>query len=70
MREIELKYQVNNFDEIIKILEYNKCKISKIQYQSDTIFIEDLNKTAINLGIDSKNIVNSHYDTMIHNLKG
>ena len=30
----------------------------------------DLEKIAINLGIDSKNIVNSHYDTMIHNLKG
>lgn len=173
MREIELKFQVDNFDEIIKILDYNKCKISKFQYQSDTIFIENLNKTesiegtiwlrvrkiddkcemnvkkqsskksefvvedynkacdflkvlgykewvkvnkkrrytkymnanicldevkqlgsfveieiivpdddikdnydndlekiAINLGIDSKNIVNSHYDTMIHNLKG
>lgn len=45
MREIELKFKVNNLDTIIKFLEDRNCQISPINYQYDTIYVSDLDNT-------------------------
>lgn len=45
MREIELKFQVDNFDKIKSILANNHEKISEEYHQSDTIYVSDLNDT-------------------------
>lgn len=42
MREIELKFKVENIEEIISFLEKNNCKISSPTYQNDTIYVKDL----------------------------
>lgn len=42
MREIELKFKVDNIDEIISFLEKNNCKISPTNQQYDTIYVKDL----------------------------
>ncbi len=42
MREIELKFKVNNLNEIIKKLEEKNCKISEKLVQYDTIYVENL----------------------------
>lgn len=43
MREIELKFKVENKNDIISFLEKNNCEISPINYQNDTIYVSDLN---------------------------
>ena len=45
MREIELKFQVDNFDKIKSILDDNNEKLSEEYHQSDTIYVSDLNDT-------------------------
>ncbi len=42
MREIELKFKVDNLEDVIKTLEENACKISASIYQNDTIYVKDL----------------------------
>lgn len=42
MREIELKFKVNNLDKILDNLEKMNCKISNIIIQNDSIFVENL----------------------------
>lgn len=43
MREIELKFKVDNLDKIVSYLESTGCKISDTTVQNDSIFVEDLN---------------------------
>lgn len=43
MREIELKFKVDNIDEIISFLNTNNCEISQPIYQNDTIYVQNLN---------------------------
>lgn len=44
MREIELKFKVDNIDDIISFLEKNKkCEISDTECQYDTIYVQNLN---------------------------
>ena len=43
MREIELKFKVENKDKIISFLENNNCEISNVVCQYDTIYVGDLN---------------------------
>lgn len=45
MREIELKFQVDNFDKIKSILESKNEELSEEFHQSDTIYVSDLNDT-------------------------
>ncbi|MDE5630371.1 MAG: CYTH domain-containing protein, partial [Bacilli bacterium] len=45
MREIELKFQVDNFDKIKSILESNNEVLSEEYRQSDTIYVSDLSDT-------------------------
>lgn len=45
MREIELKFKIDNIEKIINLLENNGCEISPVQYQCDTIYVSDLNNT-------------------------
>ena len=45
MREIELKFQVDNFDKIKSILESNNEELSEEYRQSDTIYVSDLSDT-------------------------
>lgn len=42
MREIELKFKVENLDDIMSFLKTNNCKISSTNYQYDTIYVKDL----------------------------
>lgn len=42
MREIELKFKVENLDDIMSFFKTNNCKISSINYQYDTIYVKDL----------------------------
>lgn len=42
MREIEIKFKVENIKDIISFLEENDCKISMETYQYDTIYVKDL----------------------------
>ncbi len=42
MREIELKFKVNNLNEIIEKLEDKNCKLSEKLVQYDTIYVENL----------------------------
>lgn len=42
MREIELKFKVDNIDDIISFLEKSNCKISNIECQYDTIYVQNL----------------------------
>lgn len=42
MREIELKFKVDNKEEIISFLENHNCNISAPTYQYDTIYVKDL----------------------------
>lgn len=44
MREIEIKFKIENIESIISFLEKNKCKISKENIQNDTIYVRDTNK--------------------------
>lgn len=39
MREIELKFKVDNIDDIISFLENSNCKISDTECQYDTIYV-------------------------------
>lgn len=43
MREIELKFKVDNLENIIKSLENSSCQISETIIQNDSIYVEDLN---------------------------
>lgn len=45
MREIELKFKVENLEELIKRLEKKGCNISPIKIQYDTIYVSDINNT-------------------------
>jgi len=45
MREIELKFKVDNIEKLIKELENKKCEISPIKIQCDTIYVSDINNT-------------------------
>lgn len=45
MREIELKFKVDNLDKIINYLESINCKLSTTIVQNDSIFVENLNNT-------------------------
>ncbi len=45
MKEIELKFKVNNLDEVINKLESIGSKISNIICQDDSIFVENLANT-------------------------
>ena len=42
MREIELKFKVENVNNIISFLEKNNCEISSANIQKDTIYVRDL----------------------------
>lgn len=42
MREIELKFKVDNLEEIITFLKDNNCSVSEINYQNDTIYVQSL----------------------------
>lgn len=42
MREIELKFKVDNLTEIINYLESVNCEIGKVIEQNDSIFVKDL----------------------------
>lgn len=42
MREIELKFKVDNIENIISFLEKNNCKISFTECQYDTIYVQNL----------------------------
>lgn len=42
MREIELKFRVENINKIISFLEESNCRISLPIYQNDTIYVKDL----------------------------
>lgn len=42
MREIELKFKVENIEKIISFFEKNNCQMSPITYQYDTIYVKDL----------------------------
>lgn len=41
MNEVELKYKINNFDEIIKLLEQRGCVFSEEIIQSDTVYMNN-----------------------------
>lgn len=43
MREIELKFKVDNVENVISFLERRGCEISSVQSQYDTIYVENLN---------------------------
>lgn len=45
MREIELKFQVDNFDKIESILKGKNEELSEEYHQSDTIYVSDLSDT-------------------------
>lgn len=45
MREIELKFKVENLEKLIKVLEQKGCNISPIKIQCDTIYVSDINNT-------------------------
>lgn len=45
MREIELKYKVKNYDELINKLEKMNCKIENAISQNDTIYVKNLENT-------------------------
>lgn len=45
MREIELKFKIDNLDKIVCHLESIGCEISNPIVQSDCIFVENLNNT-------------------------
>lgn len=45
MREIELKFKVDNFTNIITYLQDKGIKVSEETSQSDTIYVSDLNDT-------------------------
>ena len=42
MREVELKFKVDNVEEVISFLEKNGCEISSMKCQYDTIYVENL----------------------------
>lgn len=42
MREIELKFKVDNIDDIISFLEKSNCEISDTECQYDTIYVQNL----------------------------
>lgn len=43
MREIELKFKIENIESILTFLEKQGCEISPMNYQYDTIYVKDLN---------------------------
>lgn len=43
MREIELKFKIENIERILTFLEKQGCEISPMNYQYDTIYVKDLN---------------------------
>lgn len=43
MREIELKFKVENMDSLMERLKELDCKIGDIVFQNDTIYVVDLN---------------------------
>ena len=45
MREIELKFKVDNLDALINKLKEEQCEISTVKMQNDTIYVQDLNDT-------------------------
>ncbi len=45
MREIELKFKIDNMADLVKRLEDLGCKISNYKIQNDTIYVADLNNT-------------------------
>lgn len=45
MREIELKFQVDNFDKIESVLKSKNEELSEEYHQSDTIYVSDLSDT-------------------------
>lgn len=45
MREIELKFKVDDFTPILEKLEKNKSEISEVFNQSDTIYVSNLDDT-------------------------
>ncbi len=45
MREIELKFKLENVDSFINKLESLGCKVSEYSMQNDTIYVENLDKT-------------------------
>ena len=45
MREIELKFKVDNLDVLINKLKEEQCEISAVKMQNDTIYVQDLNDT-------------------------
>lgn len=42
MKEIEVKYRLDDIDQLVKRLEKLGCKMSAIQYQKDTVYVSDL----------------------------
>ena len=45
MREIELKFKVDNLEELINKLKEEQCEISSIKLQNDTIYVQNLDDT-------------------------
>lgn len=50
MREIELKFKVDNLDEIIDHLVSMDCELSTALIQNDSVFVRNLNKTESTTG--------------------
>lgn len=42
MKEIELKFKVDNIEDIISFLEKSNCKVSNTECQYDTIYVQNL----------------------------
>jgi adenylate cyclase class 2 len=45
MREIELKFKVDNLDVLINKLKEEQCEISAVKMQNDTIYVQNLDDT-------------------------
>ncbi len=45
MREIELKFKIDNLEELINKLKEEQCEISPIKIQNDTIYVQNLDDT-------------------------
>lgn len=45
MREIELKFKVDNLDALINKLKEEQCEISAVKMQNDTIYVQNLDDT-------------------------
>lgn len=45
MREIELKFKIDNLEKLVKELENKGCDISQLKVQCDTVYVNNINNT-------------------------